>query len=59
MSQWEYKTHVIESRPDYEPVLNDSGKEGWELVAVQRVEPTLIRLIFKRQVNAQPTAETP
>jgi len=34
MKKWEYKTRQVGIRLSIDNVLNELGKEGWELVAV-------------------------
>lgn len=54
MEKWEYKTltYLIPFGHDFdeiEPVLNEMGKEGWELVSFSYSVPT--NAIFKRKIQ--------
>lgn len=52
MTEWEYITLRINKLDNTFPEqLNSMGKVGWELVAINDIQPYTDRCIFKRPKN--------
>lgn len=49
MTMWEYKVVVPDLPRTFEEVLNEYGRQGWELVCVDGTPESYTTFYFKRQ----------